>query len=225
MFSGCTSLTTAPELPATTLASNCYTSMFNYCSQLNLIKVGATSWNSSYARNWVKGVAATGTFIKPTELVIGTGTGQIPSSSANGIPAGWAVEDGTTEPRLHVYGGPIYRFVITGDWPNDGVTRTVGSIDVYDNNDTLISNSYIEIKVQNGVLDYDDYDWKREYGQRYILSDTGRQLVIETEMDNTGWYTEFDQYYKNCDDWQSKGYSDYEDCMCNENQMDCPPEP
>lgn len=34
MFSGCSSLTTAPELPATTLADNCYGSMFYYCANL-----------------------------------------------------------------------------------------------------------------------------------------------------------------------------------------------
>ena len=34
MFNGCTSLTTAPELPATTLASMCYSTMFNGCTSL-----------------------------------------------------------------------------------------------------------------------------------------------------------------------------------------------
>ena len=34
MFKGCTSLTTAPALPATTLASNCYSNMFNGCTSL-----------------------------------------------------------------------------------------------------------------------------------------------------------------------------------------------
>ena len=34
MFLGCTSLTTAPELPATTLAESCYQSMFNSCTSL-----------------------------------------------------------------------------------------------------------------------------------------------------------------------------------------------
>ena len=34
MFSGCTSLTQAPDLPATTLASNCYFSMFWGCTAL-----------------------------------------------------------------------------------------------------------------------------------------------------------------------------------------------
>lgn len=34
MFYGCTSLTTAPELPATTLTDGCYISMFNSCTNL-----------------------------------------------------------------------------------------------------------------------------------------------------------------------------------------------
>ena len=34
MFTYCSSLTTAPELPATTLATNCYNSMFNICRSL-----------------------------------------------------------------------------------------------------------------------------------------------------------------------------------------------
>ena len=34
MFSDCTSLTTAPELPATTLANWCYGSMFQNCTRL-----------------------------------------------------------------------------------------------------------------------------------------------------------------------------------------------
>ena len=34
MFNGCTSLTTAPELPATTIANSCYYSMFRGCTSL-----------------------------------------------------------------------------------------------------------------------------------------------------------------------------------------------
>ena len=34
LFSGCSSLTTAPELPATTLTNRCYSYMFNECSSL-----------------------------------------------------------------------------------------------------------------------------------------------------------------------------------------------
>ena len=34
IFQGCTSLTTAPALPATTLADNCYSYMFSDCTSL-----------------------------------------------------------------------------------------------------------------------------------------------------------------------------------------------
>lgn len=37
MFRGCTSLTTAPELPATILAVNCYDSMFRGCTSLTTV--------------------------------------------------------------------------------------------------------------------------------------------------------------------------------------------
>ena len=39
MFSGCTSLTTAPELPATTLADRCYVYMFSGCTSLTAAPV------------------------------------------------------------------------------------------------------------------------------------------------------------------------------------------
>ena len=65
MFQNCTSLTTAPELPATTLVSNCYQYMFYGCKSLNYIKaMFITTIGSSYMNSWVSGVASTGTFVK-----------------------------------------------------------------------------------------------------------------------------------------------------------------
>ena len=66
LFQGCTSLTQAPELPATTLAEGCYSNMFEGCSNLNTIKLGYTG-NFADAptdafTDWVSGVASTGTF-------------------------------------------------------------------------------------------------------------------------------------------------------------------
>lgn len=85
MFEYCYSLTTAPELPATTLADNCYSFMFNRCLNLNYIKVGATSWNTSYTNLWVDHVSSTGTFVKPISTSIPRNT--------SGIPSGWTVEN------------------------------------------------------------------------------------------------------------------------------------
>jgi hypothetical protein len=49
MFYGCTSLTTAPVLPATTLANNCYEQMFYGCTSLtttpSILPATALTWS------------------------------------------------------------------------------------------------------------------------------------------------------------------------------------
>ena len=65
MFQDCTSLTSAPELPAETLVDNCYSYMFSGCANLNYIKCLATSGintNSTYL--WVQNVKSIGIFVK-----------------------------------------------------------------------------------------------------------------------------------------------------------------
>ena len=87
MFQNCTSLTTAPELPATTLAQYCYSKMFNGCTNLNYIKMLATDISANGClSNWVKGVASTGKFVKHSNMT------SLPKG-ANGIPSGWSVTD------------------------------------------------------------------------------------------------------------------------------------
>ena len=85
MFTNCTNLTTAPELPATTLIENCYRNMFSRCSSLNYIKAMFTTTPSTYTKNWVYGVASTGTFVKNRAATWNV-TGN------NGIPTGWTVQ-------------------------------------------------------------------------------------------------------------------------------------
>ena len=53
MFAGCTSLTQAPELPATELAPGCYEYMFGYCENLQQITVGFTQWLDDATIDWV----------------------------------------------------------------------------------------------------------------------------------------------------------------------------
>ena len=50
MFNGCTSLVTAPSLPATTLANYCYSNMFRWCTWLTTAPVlpGTTLTNNCY---------------------------------------------------------------------------------------------------------------------------------------------------------------------------------
>ena len=85
MFYKCTSLATAPELPATTLAKSCYYYMFNGCTSLSYIKCLATDISASNSHaNWVAYVASTGTFVKPTSMTSW-------SSGESDIPSGWTV--------------------------------------------------------------------------------------------------------------------------------------
>ena len=48
MFRGCNRLTTAPELPATTLASSCYRYMFYGCTTLKLSKTKTDEYTTAY---------------------------------------------------------------------------------------------------------------------------------------------------------------------------------
>ena len=48
MFYGCTSLTTVPELPATTLANNCYTGMFKDCAKIKLSATQTGEYQTAY---------------------------------------------------------------------------------------------------------------------------------------------------------------------------------
>ena len=83
MFSGCTSLTSAPDLLAETLENQCYLKMFSGCTNLNSIKCLATDISApSCTKNWLFGVAASGTFTTASAT-----TWQINNDS--GIPSGW----------------------------------------------------------------------------------------------------------------------------------------
>jgi hypothetical protein len=86
MFQGCTSLTTAPVLPAMTLSQYCYLYMFSGCTNLNYIKaMFTTTPGVSYTNNWVNGVASTGTFVKNSAATWDV-------TGVYGIPTGWTVE-------------------------------------------------------------------------------------------------------------------------------------
>ena len=86
MFSGCTSLTVAPTLPATTLRANCYQAMFEGCSALARVKCLATNLSpTDCTTNWLSNVSATGVFIKNAAMT------SWPKGDS-GIPYDWQVE-------------------------------------------------------------------------------------------------------------------------------------
>ena len=86
MFEGCTSLTSAPELPATELVSNCYEFMYKDCRNLRyVIGLFTTEPSEKTTKDWLSGVAASGTFIKSKKATWDV-------TSAHGVPEGWKIE-------------------------------------------------------------------------------------------------------------------------------------
>lgn len=85
-FQGCTSLTSAPELPATNLSANCYAYMFNNCTNLNYVKALFTTDSTLdlYLRMWLNNVSQTGTFVKNASATW--------TNEQAGIPTGWTVQ-------------------------------------------------------------------------------------------------------------------------------------
>ena len=84
MFEGCSSLTTPPVLPASTLANSCYKSMFYGCSNLKSVTTYANNISATDCiKNWLNGVSTTGEFYN-------LGGATFPSG-ASGIPSGWTV--------------------------------------------------------------------------------------------------------------------------------------
>ena len=87
MFNRCKSLTYAPELPATSLEEGCYSGMFEHCSRLSQVTCMATDISAMDCITfWLRGVPATGTFIKAKEM------DNWPTGAA-GIPEGWTILD------------------------------------------------------------------------------------------------------------------------------------
>lgn len=84
MFTSCTNLTKAPDLPATTLVEDCYSYMFYGCTNMNSVKCLATNLSASNCTtSWLDEVATIGTFTKAAGVSWGTGF--------SGIPDGWTV--------------------------------------------------------------------------------------------------------------------------------------
>jgi hypothetical protein len=86
MFNGCTSLTSAPVLPATTLMIDCYKNMFNGCSSINEIRTYMTAnVNVANLDSWLYGVSPTGDLYCPQNISLTVGE--------SGIPSGWTRHD------------------------------------------------------------------------------------------------------------------------------------
>ena len=91
MFKGCTNLRTAPDLDVENVSgmTSCYSNMFENCNSLCYIKaMFKNTPNGSFSSNWVRNVAAEGTFVVNREANWLNGSNAF---GVNAIPTGWTV--------------------------------------------------------------------------------------------------------------------------------------
>lgn len=161
MFYGCTGLTTAPELPATKLAKDCYNTMFYGCTKLNYIKMLATDISASYCLDrWVSGVSPTGTFVKNPDA-----TWEVYGDS--GIPNGWTVKmDGEEDNGLISFTIDDEKYnalpnMTWGEWVNSEYNTSGFIIDEH-NNSIVIGWHYIGTEtdyVHSSEVIQEDYNY------------------------------------------------------------------
>lgn len=152
MFKGCTNITESPVLPAVSLPQECYKEMFKNCTNLGKITCSGWSFNGSYStsgtndtyptKDWVVGVASTGTFVN-------TQSNWWVKDSVDGIPSGWTVSTGAgSKPTGHIWVDPE-----DPDTPSQPVDKSfkINSDDYAKNYFTIevLTDGYIYWKTDN----------------------------------------------------------------------------
>ena len=130
MFYGCTSLTDAPELPATTLANNCYSSMFYGCTSLTAapeLKATTLADGCYYIMFYGCTKLSTVTMLAPSDQI----------SKASNCCYKWLYKAGTgetvTSRTLKVMDADAYT-ALEGDLPDIWCKGTAGTTVLYENN-------------------------------------------------------------------------------------------
>ena len=95
MFYGCTSLTSAPELKATTLADNCYSSMFRGCTKLSTVTMLAPgnkiSEATDYCNDWLYNAGTDETVTSRTLIVTDEAAYTALKNKTNYLPTEWQI--------------------------------------------------------------------------------------------------------------------------------------
>ena len=90
MFFNCNNLTDSPIIKATSVSgTNPFGRMFYGCAQMKYLMCDMLNEpSSSISKDWLNGVAATGTFYISQDATWDSTV----SRDANGVPAGWTIE-------------------------------------------------------------------------------------------------------------------------------------
>ena len=168
MFNGCRSLTTAPELPATTLANYCYGSMFQGCSNLNTITLGYTgNFSPDYFGNWVYNVSPTGTFYY---------NGSDTTTGESAIPSGWTVVKDSQEPSALCF---------TAEEANSTLHL-----------DKSGSPNAISLETSTDGNTWTDYTWSGNTGVTLTLTNVGDKVYMRAKNENQTIASSIQNYYQ-----------------------------
>ena len=99
LFKNCAVLTSAPELPATTLAEGCYSSMFLNCTKLSTVTMLAPSvqigsWTNDFIY-WLDNAGTDGTVSSRTLIVTDEAAYTALKNNTDYLPAKWKIGDCT----------------------------------------------------------------------------------------------------------------------------------
>ena len=156
MFWGCTGLTTAPALPATTLADKCYYGMFYGCRKLDILDCRATDITASACTaGWVSYVASSGTFVKDPNMTSWT-------RGTNGIPTNWTVID-----AVGIQLPETYKKV----WEDESGVKTIAILP-FENWTASTSDDWITFDKTTGTSK------DRSFSFNYTTTDEGRTGTI-----------------------------------------------
>ena len=166
MFEGCTSLTTAPELPATTLVGYCYGYIFNGCTNIKRITLGyAGNFEDAPSKafeNWVEGVAESGIFYY---------NGDDTTTGASAIPTGWKVT-------------PLTLF-FTAEESNSTLRL-----------DKVGSPNAISLETSKDGNTWTDYSWIDSTGDTLTLANVGDKVFMRAKTENQTIGSSNTDYYK-----------------------------
>ena len=172
MFYNCTSLVKAPELPANTLQSYCYREMFWKCSKLNYIRCYAKTYDAFSFSMWLKDVAPTGDFYCYDSSIFPTGD--------SGIPTGWTVHNEGKEYDVVYVLGRYELKIPKGDGTYYVIdTKNDCEADIITNKDFTSINSTIIGSTTVG----DQYEWELFFTNKGLYFDlsnkNNRRLIWE----------------------------------------------
>lgn len=230
MYEDDSNLVTPQNLPALTVPRDAYGVMYDGCSLLDNVTVGATSWDIMNSVGWLASVAATGTFTKPSSLVVGTGTGEIPDNSTNGIPTGWTVVSYT--PTLPA---PTINFENAVEECWDGSAAGLGYANVTASYESIQNATfYIRYCLDGG--DITQESWV-ETNSVTITDSLGGDYIVQAKATKSGWNNSTvaetivtilpseqcpaEPDCTDCNYWSDCGYESYEDCQCQQYGEEC----